>query len=156
MVNPRTKGADGERQVYKMLNDIIVKVMSAMAFPAEDIEKARTMVQRNQNQSAVGGCDLTNTFGIAIEVKRQEVLSIPAWWRQVCTAAERNNELPLLIFRQNNKPWRVRTYGFLHAPARDGSWSSVQAVVEIDEPTFKQWFEAWVRGKLESGYDFRT
>jgi hypothetical protein len=76
-----------------MLNDIIVKVMTALAFPADEIEKAKTMVQRNQNQSAVGGCDLTNTFGMAIEVKRQETLAIPEWWRQVTKAAEKNNEL---------------------------------------------------------------
>lgn len=156
MVNPRTKGAEGERQVYKMLNGIIVEVMTALAFPAEEIEKAKTMVQRNQNQTAVGGCDLTNTFGIAFEVKRQEQLAIPEWWRQVTKAAEKNNELPVLIFRQNNKPWRIRTYGFLHAPGSNGGWTSVQGVVEIDEPTFKSWFKAWVTGKLQNGSEYRT
>lgn len=156
MVNPRTKGAEGERQVYKMLNDIIVKVMTAMAFPTEEVEKARTMVQRNQNQSAVGGNDLTNTFGCSFEIKRQEVLSIPEWWRQTCKAAERNNELPILMFRQNNKAWRIRTYGFLHTPAKDGGWTSVQTVVEIDETSFKHWWEQWVIGKLQSGFDYRA
>jgi hypothetical protein len=156
MVNPRTKGAEGERQVYKMLNDIIVEVMTGMAFPSEEIEKARKMVQRNQNQTAVGGCDLTNTFQLAIEVKRQEQLCIPEWWRQTVKSAEKNNELPVLMFRQNNRPWRIRTYGFLHAPAANGGWTSVQAVVEFDEPTFKLWFKAWVTGKLQSGSEYRT
>lgn len=37
MVDPRQKGAEGERQVYKMLNEIIVEVMVAMGFPAEEL-----------------------------------------------------------------------------------------------------------------------
>jgi len=139
-----------------MLNAIIVEVMTALAFPPEEIEKAKTMVQRNQNQTAVGGCDLTNTFGIAIEVKRQEQLAINTWWEQTKKSAEKNNELPVLIFRQNNKPWRIRTYGFLHAPGTNGGWTSVQAVVEIDEATFKSWFRAWVTGKLQNGSEYRT
>lgn len=155
-VNPRTKGAEGERQVYKMLNDIIVEVMTGLAYPADEVEKAKTMVQRNQNQTAVGGCDLTNTFGMAIEVKRQEVLAIPEWWRQTVKSAERNNELPVLMFKQNRKAWRIRTYGFLHTPAVSGGWSSVQGVVEIDEYTFKTWFKAWVTGKLQNGSEYRT
>jgi len=156
VVDPRQKGAEGERQVYKMLNDIIVEVMTGLAYPPEEIEKAKTMVQRNQNQTAVGGCDLTNTFGMAIEVKRQEQLAIPEWWRQTVKSAEKNNELPVLIFKQNRKPWRIRTYGFLHAPGPNGGWSSVQAVMEIDEPAFRQWFKAWVTGKLQNGSEYRT
>lgn len=139
-----------------MLNGIIVEVMTAMGFPAEEVEKAKTMVQRNQNQTAVGGCDLTNTFGMAIEVKRQEQLAINTWWEQTKKSAEKNNELPVLMFRQNNKPWRIRTFGFLHAPGTNGGWTSVQAVVEIDEATFKTWFRAWVTGKLQNGSEYRT
>ncbi len=155
-IDPRTKGAEGERQVYKMLNDIIVGVMLALEFPADEVEKAKTMVQRNQNQSAVGGNDLTNTFGMSIEIKRQEQLSVNTWWQQCVTAAKRNNELPVLMYRQNRKPWRVRTLGFLHAPSKDGSWTSVQAVVEFDEATFKTWFQSWVTGKLQSGTEYRA
>ena len=155
-INVRTKGAEGERQVIKLLTPIVVDVMVALAFPPEQIETARKMIQRNQNQSAVGGCDLSNVFGLSIEVKRQETLSIPAWWRQTVTAAERNNELPVLIYRQNNKPWRIRTYGFLHTPSNGGGWTSVQAVIEIDEAAFLTWFREWVKGKLNNGYEIRA
>lgn len=155
MVNIRQKGAEGERQVYKMLNDIIVEVMRAANYPDDEIAKAQNMVQRNQNQSAVGGNDLTNTFGMSIEVKRQEQLSIGTWWAQCVAAADRNKELPVLIFKQNRKPWRIRTYGFMHIPAKDGTWGSQQAIVEIDEATFKNWFRAWVSGKLLSGEGYR-
>lgn len=152
-INPRTKGAEGEREIAKLLNGIIVEVMTAMAFSAEDITAAAGSVQRNQNQSAVGGCDLTNVFGMAVEVKRQEVLAIPEWWRQTVKAAERNNELPVLIYRQNRKPWRVRTYGWLMLPgSAPGEWNRQQmAVCEFDIDTFKTWFFQWVNAKLQNG-----
>ncbi len=152
-IDVRQKGAEGERQVIKMLTPIITQVMTEMEFPQEKIDAAMKMVQRNQNQSAVGGNDLSNTFGMSIEVKRQEQLAINTWWQQCETAALRNNELPVLIFKQNNKPWRFITYGFLHAPADNGGWTSVRARVEFNEDTFKSWFRAWVKGKLLNGYE---
>jgi len=153
VIDVRAKGAEGERQVIKMLTPIIIQVMTEMEFPQEKIDAAMKMVQRNQNQSAVGGNDLSNTFGMSIEVKRQEQLAINTWWTQCETAANRNNELPVLIFKQNNKPWRFITYGFLHAPSENGGWTSVRARVEFNEDTFKSWFRAWVKGKLLNGYE---
>jgi hypothetical protein len=157
-INVRQKGAQGEREVAKMLNAIIVEVATAMGYPPERVEAAARCVQRNQNQTAVGGCDLSNVFGIAVEVKRQQDLSIPAWWRQAVAAAERNNELPLLIYRQNNKPWRVRTYAWLALPGSEpGSWSRQKMIVaEFDVETFKSWFAEWVRGRLEQGWEIKS
>lgn len=157
-INVRAKGANGEREVANMLNAIVVQVMTAMAFPAAEIEAAQRSVQRNQNQSAVGGCDLSNVFGMAVEVKRQEQLAVPAWWRQCVAAAERNNELPVLIYRQNRKAWHVRTYAWLALPGADpGSWSRQQQIVaEFDIDTFKAWFAHWVRGKLEQGWEVKS
>jgi hypothetical protein len=157
-INVVNKGKTGEREVATLLNGIVVEVMSAMGYGADDIAAAAKTVQRNQNQTAVGGCDLTNVFGMAVEVKRQEQLAIPAWWRQCVAAAERNNELPVLIYRQNRRPWRIRTYAWLALPGADpGSWSRQQMIVaEFDLDSFKQWFAHWVRGKLEQGYEFRT
>lgn len=155
-INIRQKGAEGEREVIKLLTPIIVSVMTEMAFPQEKIDDALKMVQRNQNQSAVGGNDLSNTFGLSIEVKRQEALAVNTWWEQCEKAANRNNELPVLIYRQNRKPWRVRTYGFLHTPGREGGWSSVRALVEFDEKTFVAWFREWVYAKLLNGYEVKV
>lgn len=159
-INIRAKGANGEREVAAMLNGIIVEVMTAMAFPPEQITAAQKSVQRNQNQSAVGGCDLTNVFGMAVEVKRQENLAVPAWWRQTVAAAERNNELPVLMYRQNRKHWHVRTYAWLALPGGDGGsalWSRQQQIVaEFDIDTFKSYFAQWVRGKLEQGWEVKT
>lgn len=157
-IDVRQKGAEGEREVAKILNAIIVEVMTAMAYPAEQVEAAARSVQRNQNQTAVGGCDLTNVFGMAVEVKRQEALSIGTWWRQCVAAAERNNELPVLMYRQNRKAWHVRTYAWLALPGVDpGSWSRQKRIVaEFDMDTFKAWFAQWVQGKLEQGWEVKT
>ena len=42
-------------------------------------------------------------FPFGIECKRQERLSIPAWWRQCTTNAEAEGLTPLLVFRQNRQ-----------------------------------------------------
>ncbi len=158
MVNIRTKGASAEREVATMLNGIIVQVMTGMGASPDDIEAAAKCVQRNQNQSAVGGCDLTNVFGISVEVKRQEQVSLGTWWAQTTKAAERNNELPLLIWRQSRKPWRVRTYAWLALPGgQPGQYNRQKMIVaDFDVDTFKVWFAEWVRCRLEQGWELRT
>lgn len=154
--NPRTKGAEGERQVIKMLVPIVKDVMRELDYPPDEVIAADECIQRNQNQSAVGGNDLTGTFGISIEVKRQEQLAVNTWWKQCVEAANQNGELPLLIWKQNRKPWRIRTLGFLHIMGEGGDWISHQSVVELDEAAFKDWFRVWVKGKLLNGYEIRV
>lgn len=154
-INIRAKGAEGEREVIRMLTPIIKEVMKEMDFAEELIRDADQMVQRNQNQSAVGGCDLTNVFGIAVEVKRQETLSVNTWWKQCVTSAQRNNELPLLIYRKNRQAWRIRTFGFLHVPHHEGGWTGHQSVIELEEEDFKSWFKQWVRAKILTGHEVK-
>lgn len=131
MVNARTKGAVGEREVAALLNKIVAKVRADQGFPV--LEKRDEIFQRNQNQSAVGGSDLTNCLGLAIEVKRQQTLSIEAWWKQCIESATRVDGIPILIFRQNGKPWRVCMFGEL-------PFSLVGVKCEITIDLFKQWF----------------
>jgi len=103
MVNARTKGQSGEREVVKMLNDVLVSYYQENNIEYND----QMLVQRNQNQSAIGGCDLVNTFHFAIEVKRCEKLEIEKWWKQTCKQAYALNKIPVLIYRQSRKGWRV-------------------------------------------------
>jgi hypothetical protein len=143
-INIRQKGQTGEREVADMLNSIIYNVMKELDFPEEECLKSIRTVQRNQNQSAVGGNDLTNCFGLSIEVKRQEQLAVATWWKQCLASAERNSEMPVLIYRQNRKPWRIRTYGWINI----SSAKHLQAIVEIDIDTFKNWFRERVKHEL--------
>lgn len=151
-INIRAKGQSGEREVADMLNFIIYQVMKELEFPEEECLKGIQSVQRNQNQSAVGGNDLSNCLGLSIEVKRQEQLSVGTWWRQCVAAAERNNEMPVLMYRQNRKPWRVRTYAWINLP--DGK--HVRAEVEFDVDTFKAWFREWARASIMQGKEVRS
>lgn len=102
-INIRQKGAGAEREIADELNTIINVVRLQLGMKV----MAKPQVQRNQNQTAVGGCDLVGTYGYAIEVKRQEQLSINTWWKQCCISAEEVCASPVLIFRQNKQKWRV-------------------------------------------------
>lgn len=151
-INVRAKGQTGEREVVDLLNGIIYRVMKEMGYPEAECLKGASSAQRNQNQSAVGGCDISNAFGLAIEVKRQETLSVPAWWRQTVKSAETNNEVPVLMYRQNRKPWHIRTRVWVPLPGN----RQIQVEAEFDIDAFRAWFAGWVRGQLEGGFTLRA
>ncbi len=87
--NPRTKGAAGERE----LADIIFYATGKI-------------LERNLEQTRGGGHDLNGIEGLSIEVKRQERLCVPAWWRQTLKQAEAIQGIPILAYRQNRRPWQ--------------------------------------------------
>ncbi len=152
-INVRQKGAQGEREIADMLNSIIYNAMKELEFPEAECLKGLNTVQRNQMQTAIGGNDLTNCLGLSIEVKRQETLSVPAWWRQTVVAAERNNEMPVLMYRQNRKAWHVRTYAWISC---GGPNKHLMAEVEFDIDTFKRWFKEWAKARLKEGAEVRA
>lgn len=141
-INIRQKGANGERELATELNTAInvVKMQLGMTITADAI------VQRNQNQSAVGGCDLVGTFGFAIEVKRQEQLNINTWWAQCVKSAEHLDEEPVLIYRQNGKKWRVVMLCELPVPGVNRK--RVQARCEISFEDFLEVFKAAVKDQF--------
>lgn len=146
------KGKRGEREVAAILNGLLIETMRELGYPEDEIS-ARS-IQRNQNQSAVGGNDLSNTMGLGIEVKRHENISnINSWWSQCCEGAQRNNEWPVLIYRQNHQPWRVRTWTKLILP---GSQELVDAVADINYDAFQKWYKAWCVCWLRQGGTQRT
>lgn len=149
MINVRQKGAGGEREIIDACEPIVRKVMEENGLTHS---YAKPVMQRNQNQSAVGGSDITNPFALAIEVKRQESLSVNTWWAQCLTAAQAANECPVLLYRQNGKKWRCVTYAHLPLPSTDGSLNAFMRVrVEFDWPQFLEWFEQWVRRMIANG-----
>lgn len=62
-------------------------------------------LQRNILQTRESGADCLQVKGYAIEVKRQENLSRPAWWRQAIRQADALGVEPLLAYRRNREPW---------------------------------------------------
>lgn len=143
-INIRVKGASAERDIANQLNAIINKILLEKGI--KDLTNANYFVQRNQNQSAVGGNDLNNTYGFGIEVKRQEALSINTWWKQCTKAAMEANEVPVLLYRQTRKPWKCIMQGYLGLPK--GQFGNCR--VEIDFDVFLNVFEHHVRHKLEN------
>ena len=145
-LNIRTKGQNGEREIANELDLIIKTVLNELNIPLPRIN----IIQRNQNQSAVGGSDLSNVFDLSIEVKRQETLNINTWWKQCIKSAERNNHIPILIFRQNRKSWRVVMNGLLNVGNKQ-----IQTRVEIEYEDFKYWFYLYSKQQFENGYELK-
>lgn len=143
-INIRQKGANGERELATELNEIVNALLVKHGIPVPD----KPIVQRNQNQSAVGGADLSNCFGISIEVKRQEQLSVNKWWEQCYAAARKNNEFPVLVYRQNKQAWHVVMHVWAQLP--EGS-VAMMARGEVSWAFFLQWFNNWVDRKLSNG-----
>lgn len=86
----RSKGQRGERELFHLLTDHL-----------------GVTVTRNLDQVWQGGADTLDIPNWAIEVKRQEALSIASWWAQAQRQAERTGRKPALFYRQSRKPWRV-------------------------------------------------
>lgn len=86
----REKGSRGEREFLKLLGDELGEAL-----------------QRNLSQTRDSGADCIQVRGWAIEVKRQEKLSRPKWWRQAKKAAEDLGVQPMLAYRRNREPWAV-------------------------------------------------
>lgn len=84
----RRKGAAAEREVLKLLGDLLGVILT-----------------RNLQQTREGGADCLCVKGFAIEIKRQERLSRPTWWRQACEQAQRVGAEPMLLFRRNREKW---------------------------------------------------
>ena len=142
MVNPRTKGPGAEREVADAINVVLYQVRQELGIPTPPVPT----VQRNQNQSAVGGKDLVGTPGIAIEVKRQETLSIESWWTQCVASAKALGEEPVLIYRQNGKKWKCILYTKLQVPGSD-TFMAVRSEISFDE--FLAWFKLIARRDLK-------
>ena len=144
-INVRTKGQTGEREVAKILNAIVAIVRVETGLPTLAVDDEH--FQRNQNQSAVGGSDLSCPYPLEIEIKRQEALSINTWWKQTVASAARTKGIPILMFRQNHKKWRIMMYGEVPIlPEESPRYLALpECRVEIDLDTFKRWFTAFCR-----------
>jgi hypothetical protein len=93
LVNARSKGRRGEREVINEVNDLL-----------------GIQLEVNYAQTFGGGHDLLNCPGYAIEVKRRKAITqadIKNWWNQTVRQALKVNLLPCLWFRQDRADWKV-------------------------------------------------
>ena len=89
-INQRSKGQTGERELCLVLSKEL-----GLAKP----------LQRNIDQVRDGGADIMELPPFAIEVKRQQNLSINTWLKQAVSQVTPRNPIPVLAYRQNNKKW---------------------------------------------------
>ena len=106
-INSRSKGQRGEREIVELLESIAWPIYRQLGKPLPRIE-------RNQNQSNAGGCDISGLPYLAIEVKMQERLELDAWCRQLIAEAPKGATM-VLFYRQSRKPWRVCCFGALYS-----------------------------------------
>ena len=66
-------------------------------------------VSRSLESPREGGADILDVSPLAIEVKRNEVISLNKWWEQAVDQAMnyKPERIPILFYRQNMKPWVV-------------------------------------------------
>lgn len=98
-INSRAKGATAERELIGLLRDWLGDEIAGK-------------MKRNLEQSRKGGHDLDGLDGWAIEVKRYKSLSDAAlcriWDGQVLDQARKVQSRPVLAYKGDFKPWRVR------------------------------------------------
>ena len=135
----RNKGKRAEREVIDWLQSIINEVC-----PQLDL-----ILQRNTVQSDRGGSDICGLDALAIELKHVENQSpglIENWWAQTVKQAKSFRQVngkprtPILIYRKNRSPFRVRMEG--------GTWAAgvgEACIVDIDAEAFGSWFRLFVR-----------
>lgn len=129
MLNSRNKGQVGERELCAILGEIVFN----SGMPELSVDR----LSRNLDQVREGGGDILGIPGLCIEVKRQETLTVNTWWRQVCIAADKQSLIPVLAWRQNNKPWRFAIPGYLLVPGAPGR-------IEMEQSTFTVWLKHWI------------
>lgn len=130
-INSRAKGQRGEREVVDILQSLVSIIRAKYGL-------SEVLVQRNQNQSWQGGCDLHGLDGFAVEVKYCEQDWNNAWWVQCVAQGEKFKGVPILFYRRNGAKWKVRMRAFVNTP-RDND--QIEIDMDISLQDFTSWFE---------------
>lgn len=130
MVNINVKGKQGEREAIKFLQPIVSSIYEQLNLEAPTLE-------RNLVQTRCGGYDIIGLDWMALEIKRHETLNISSYWNQVTAAAKEGQE-PVVMFRQNRKQWRFVVRGWMHT----GGDGHFPCRCEITKDDFVKWITA--------------
>jgi hypothetical protein len=131
-INSRAKGQRGEREIVRLLQCIVDKVLAGYRLPP-------ILIERNQLQTNQGGHDLAGLPEFAIEVKFCETELLTQWWEQTLVQAAKHGGIPILLYRASRKPWRAKIRAFVNSPKeRD----QIEADIELSIEDFTSWFES--------------
>lgn len=126
----RAKGQNAERAVASFLQDAVDEVYQFNNLTPPELH-------RNLQQTQNGGFDLAGLPWIAIEVKHHARATkglLTDWWEQTLRQAGETFE-PVLFYRTNGNPFRVRMFQFWHAGDKQG-----KLLVDISANDFLTWF----------------
>ena len=101
----KAKGSNAERKVRDELRRI---------YPPELRQKIQRVPMSGAGWMKGDVIDLNDT-DVCYEVKKQENLQIPAWWRQT-TAQAQSWQTPVLVFTSNHRPF--------HWVLRENDWEA--------------------------------
>ena len=145
MVNVKSKGMSGEREVIMMLQAEIDKVVGERGVE-------RVVLRRNLEQVRSGGADVEGLEWLEVEVKRRESEDVKKWWGQVSEAARVSGERrgavvePVLVWRENRGKWKVRMRVGVE---REGKLWKVPGIVELE--IFLWWFRGEIERRVKAG-----
>lgn len=132
-VNSRAKGKQGEREVIAMLQPVVNSVY-------QEFQLEVPKLKRDTTQADGGGSDIVGRglHWMALEVKFHKEESVESWWAQ-CVRQAGREQVPILLYRTNNKPWKCRMFGLLGTRS---TGRTCPVTVSIED------FLAWFRLKL--------
>lgn len=132
----QSKGARGEREVINMLQPIVDKVCI-------ETQSEQISLLRNSLQSRQGGYDMLGLDWLALEIKRCETLNLKSWTEQ-CLAQASKHQVPVLIYKQNNRAWQVMMHGLL-VP---GGSTNLKVWCGVSVESFLAYFEMKLKHEL--------
>lgn len=137
----KNKGAKGEAEILIKMQQIVAIAYNQKAIPIPSLIRGRH------------GTDIKGLNWISPEVKRHEPTAgyqavtqqqIAGWWDQCKSQAGPGAE-PVLLYRANYQPWRVRMFGYIAVGPQGGR---IRTVVEIGIDAFWIWFEQMVKTSI--------
>lgn len=152
MNKAKAKGSHGEYEVRDLLQAQINEVYEQwnLNIVAGVGLKVPPILKRNLEQTRGVGYDLEGLPWLALEVKRQEQANqsrMDDWWEQTKASAQDGLgsyvREPVLFYRKNHCPWRIRMFGYLIVRDAPGG-ERVKTIVDINLPAFLAYF----RGRM--------
>lgn len=138
MIHVQRKGKVGEQELVRIIVGTMVQVearVDAKRWPISSEVKRCSSMQADR-----GGSDIHGIPGFGFEVKRAQVLRIDDWWQQ-CSDQCPRGAMPVLVYRQNRKPWFVRWYMCTSSPHQ---W----IVGDVRMRDWLPWFQSWYENYL--------
>lgn len=126
------KGKRGEREFAYILNTLLGE------FNLRRRSLNRPPLRFNAVADPHGNnADIISIDGLAIEVKRQETLTLGMWWDQACRQADRISAIPVVAYRKNRGKWNILLPGYLLG-------IGIRGYIQCDMDTFSDWLEIYL------------